>query len=76
MPIIDKLYKKYSFKCIPVLGQLIAKDKDSYKYLVESIEVHPNQEEVSLMMKKAGFRKIKYTNLSFGIAAVHVGYKI
>ena len=59
-----------------MLGELIAKDKNSYKYLVESIQVHPDQEEISSMMKNAGFRKIKYTNLSFGIAAVHVGYKI
>ncbi len=76
VPIVDKFYKKYSFRFIPMLGELIAKDKNSYKYLVESIQVHPDQEEISSMMKKAGFRKIKYTNLSFGIAAVHVGYKI
>ena len=76
LPILKKLYKKYSFEYIPVIGKNIAKDENSYKYLVESIEMHPNQKELTLMMREVGFRKIRYNNLSFGIVAVHVGYKI
>ena len=76
IPLLDKLYQKYSFKFIPKLGKAISGNERSYKYLVESINMHPDQEELSLMMEEAGFRNIEYYNLSSGIAAVHRGYKI
>ena len=75
-PFIDKLYLKYLFKFIPKLGKAVAKDEDSYRYLVESISVHPDQKLLASMIEKAGFKNIKFHNLSAGIVAVHRGYKI
>ena len=76
IPLLDKIYQKYSSKFIPKLGKVIAGDEKSYRYLVESIYMHPNQEKLSLMMKKAGFENIKHYNLASGLVAVHQGYKI
>ena len=76
IPFIDKLYLKYLFKFIPKLGKAVAKDEDSYRYLVESIRVHPDQKLLASMIEKAGFKNIKFHNLSAGIVAVHRGYKI
>ncbi|MCL2871388.1 MAG: class I SAM-dependent methyltransferase [Betaproteobacteria bacterium] len=67
------LYDCYSFKVLPKLGQLIAGDETSYRYLAESIRKHPDQETLKTMMLKAGFQRVKYYNLTAGIAAVHVG---
>jgi len=74
--LLSKIYETYSFNIIPKIGEFIADDADSYQYLVESIKQFPNQEELSSRMKKAGFEKVKYTNLSGGIAAIHRGLKL
>ena len=73
---IQWLYDKYSFSIIPFMGKLVAKDSDSYQYLVESIRTFPKQNELADKMKAAGFRKVKYRNLSMGIVALHSGWKI
>ncbi|MEX0282342.1 MAG: bifunctional demethylmenaquinone methyltransferase/2-methoxy-6-polyprenyl-1,4-benzoquinol methylase UbiE [Arenibacterium sp.] len=73
---LQKLYDLYSFNVIPRMGQLIAGDKDSYQYLVESIRNFPDQETFLSMIKAAGFEQAKYRNLSMGIAALHSGWKI
>jgi len=70
-----QLYDSYSFNVIPKLGELIAHDKDSYQYLVESIRQHPPQEELKQMMLDAGFDKVRYHNLTGGVVALHIGYK-
>ena len=70
------LYDRYSFNVIPEMGKLIANDRDSYQYLVESIRKFPDQETFLGMVKKAGFENAKYRNLSIGIAALHSGWKI
>ena len=73
---LNKIYDQYSFKLIPKLGEWIAKDKDSYQYLVESIRMHPNQETLLKLIENVGFEKCGYHNLSGGIVALHYGYKI
>ena len=70
-----RAYDWYSFKVLPRLGQLVAGDADSYRYLAESIRVHPGQEELKAMMKKAGFGHVDYHNLTGGVVALHVGIK-
>lgn len=70
------LYDRYSFNVIPVMGQIIANDRDSYQYLVESIRKFPDQETFANMIREAGFSQVKYRNLSLGIAALHSGWKI
>ena len=72
---LDELYHWYSFNIIPVLGKLIANDKKSYEYLVESIKTHPNQQELLEMVIEAGFDSCYYENLSNGIVAMHMAYK-
>lgn len=69
-------YDKYSFNVIPVMGQVIANDRDSYQYLVESIRNFPDQETFLGMVRTAGFENAKYRNLTMGIAALHSGWKI
>ena len=69
------LYNTYSFTVIPALGKLIAKDESSYRYLVESIRMHPSQDSLKQMMEEAGFINCHYHNLSMGIVAVHNGVK-
>ncbi|WP_050930145.1 bifunctional demethylmenaquinone methyltransferase/2-methoxy-6-polyprenyl-1,4-benzoquinol methylase UbiE [Aestuariivita boseongensis] len=73
---LQKLYDLYSFNVIPRMGQLIANDRDSYQYLVESIRKFPDQETFLRMIQDAGFENAKYRNLSMGIAALHSGWKI
>jgi demethylmenaquinone methyltransferase / 2-methoxy-6-polyprenyl-1,4-benzoquinol methylase len=70
------VYDKYSFNVIPVMGQVVANDRDSYQYLVESIRKFPNQETFASMIRTAGFDLVSYRNLSMGIAALHSGWKI
>lgn len=74
--LMQKAYDLYSFNVIPVMGQVIAGDRDSYQYLVESIRKFPDQETFAAMIRKAGFGQVKYRNLSLGIAALHSGWKI
>ncbi len=73
---LDRLYEFYSFNVIPRLGQLVAGDADSYRYLVESIARFPNQARFAAMIEKAGFEKVEFRNLSGGIAALHSGWKL
>ncbi|MDN5882005.1 MAG: bifunctional demethylmenaquinone methyltransferase/2-methoxy-6-polyprenyl-1,4-benzoquinol methylase UbiE [Nitrosospira sp.] len=69
------LYDTYSFKVLPAMGKLIAKDRNSYRYLAESIRVHPSQEELKQLMEQAGFERVEYFNLAAGVVALHRGYK-
>ncbi|MHA7887323.1 MULTISPECIES: bifunctional demethylmenaquinone methyltransferase/2-methoxy-6-polyprenyl-1,4-benzoquinol methylase UbiE [Roseicyclus] len=73
---LQKLYDLYSFNVIPRMGQVIAGDRDSYQYLVESIRRFPDQETFATMIRTAGFEQVSYRNLSLGIAALHSGWKI
>jgi demethylmenaquinone methyltransferase/2-methoxy-6-polyprenyl-1,4-benzoquinol methylase len=73
---LDRLYELYSFNVIPALGQLVAGDRDSYQYLVESIARFPNQARFKMMIERAGFQKVEYRNLTGGIAAIHSGWKL
>lgn len=72
---LAKLYDLYSFKLLPMMGKLIAKDAESYQYLAESIRMHPDQETLKQMMLDVGFAKVKYYNLTLGVTALHKGYK-
>ncbi len=73
---LQKAYDLYSFNVIPRMGQLIANDRDSYQYLVESIRKFPDQDTFLGMIRDAGFENAKYRNLSMGIAALHSGWKL
>jgi demethylmenaquinone methyltransferase/2-methoxy-6-polyprenyl-1,4-benzoquinol methylase len=68
-------YDLYSFKLLPMMGKLVANDADSYRYLAESIRMHPDQETLKAMMETAGFTQCEYFNLTGGIVALHRGYK-
>ncbi len=72
---LEKIYGLYSFKLLPKIGQFIANDADSYRYLAESIRMHPGQEELQKMMEEAGLGKVEYFNMTGGVVAVHRGYK-
>jgi 2-methoxy-6-polyprenyl-1,4-benzoquinol methylase len=76
---LDQVYQAYSFNLIPLMGQILVGDRDSYQYLVESIARFPSQEEFSGMIQKAGFTlagETGYENLTFGVAAIHTGIKL
>ena len=75
-PVFARLYDRYSFSLLPALGRWIAGDEDSYRYLAESIRVHPSQPELARLMEQAGFAAVEWLNLSLGIVAVHRGHKI
>lgn len=72
---LQKAYDLYSFKLLPFLGKVVAKDEDSYRYLAESIRMHPNQESLKDMIIEAGFEDADYHNLTGGIVAIHRGFK-
>lgn len=72
----EKFYDFYSFKLLPQIGKFVAKDEDSYRYLAESIRMHPKQDELKQMMENAGLERCEYFNMNQGIVAVHRGYKI
>ena len=72
---LTKVYDWYSFNVLPRIGQWVAGDRDSYRYLAESIRVHPGQAELKAMMKSAGFGHVDVHNLSAGVVALHVGIK-
>ena len=72
---LEKVYDWYSFKVLPQLGRLVAGDADSYRYLAESIRMHPDQQGLKVMMKGAGFGHVDVHNLSAGVVALHVGVK-
>ena len=73
---LQPLYDAYSFQVLPRLGKLITADPDSYRYLAESIRMHPDQESLKQMMEHAGFERVEYFNLAAGVVALHRGYKI
>jgi len=75
-PAMQWAYDRYSFNLIPKMGQVIAGDSESYQYLVESIRKFPNQERFATMIRDAGFSQVKYRNLTFGVAALHSGWKL
>jgi demethylmenaquinone methyltransferase/2-methoxy-6-polyprenyl-1,4-benzoquinol methylase len=75
-PPLQWAYDRYSFNVIPVMGQIVASDRDSYQYLVESIRRFPEQERFAGMIREAGFGQVRFRNLSMGIAALHSGWKI
>jgi demethylmenaquinone methyltransferase/2-methoxy-6-polyprenyl-1,4-benzoquinol methylase len=74
-PPLEKIYDWYSFKVLPKLGQWVANDSASYKYLAESIRMHPGQEELKALMKNGGFNHVDIHNLAGGVVALHVGIK-
>ena len=69
-------YDAYSFRVLPAIGKVVAGDEDSYRYLAESIRMHPDQETLKSMMEDAGFERCRYHNLTGGVVALHVGYRI
>jgi len=73
---LEPLYDVYSFRVLPWLGRLVAKDAGSYRYLAESIRMHPSQEELKTLMEQAGFSRVEYFNLTAGVVALHRGYKL
>jgi demethylmenaquinone methyltransferase/2-methoxy-6-polyprenyl-1,4-benzoquinol methylase len=75
-PGLKPVYDAYSFKILPVLGRLVAQDAASYRYLAESIRMHPDQETLLEMLRVAGYAQVRYHNLTGGIVALHRGYKI
>ena len=76
LPGLNKLYDAYSFTLLPLMGKLVTNDADSYRYLAESIRMHPDQETLRAMMEQAGFERCDYHNLTGGIVAVHRGFKL
>jgi demethylmenaquinone methyltransferase/2-methoxy-6-polyprenyl-1,4-benzoquinol methylase len=74
-PVIAKLYDRYSFDILPKMGQLVTNDEDSYRYLAESIRMHPDQDTLKGMMNDAGFVDVRYHNMTAGVVAVHRGIK-
>jgi demethylmenaquinone methyltransferase/2-methoxy-6-polyprenyl-1,4-benzoquinol methylase len=76
VPALQWAYDRYSFNVIPVMGQVVAGDRDSYQYLVESIRKFPDQETFAGMIHKAGFDQVRFRNLTMGVAALHSGWKI
>jgi demethylmenaquinone methyltransferase/2-methoxy-6-polyprenyl-1,4-benzoquinol methylase len=72
---LERAYDWYSFKVLPRLGRLVAGDEASYRYLAESIRMHPGQEELKALMRKGGFGHVDYHNLTGGVVALHVGIK-
>tara|TARA_R110001592_G_scaffold363393_1_gene687240 strand:- start:82783 stop:83532 length:750 start_codon:yes stop_codon:yes gene_type:complete len=74
-PLLSKAYDTYSFSVLPLLGRLVANDADSYKYLAESIRMHPDQETLKDMMEEAGFSHCEFHNMTGGVVALHKGVK-
>lgn len=75
-PLISKIYDGFSYGLIPKIGETIAQDRESYQYLVESIRKFPRQENLASRMEDAGFSKVSFENLSFGVVAIHKGTKV
>jgi demethylmenaquinone methyltransferase/2-methoxy-6-polyprenyl-1,4-benzoquinol methylase len=72
---LSKAYDFYSFNILPTMGQLVANDAESYRYLAESIRMHPDQDTLKAMMVEAGFEQVTYQNMTGGIVALHRGFK-
>ena len=75
LPVLSKVYDSYSFNVLPAMGKLIANDAESYRYLAESIRMHPDQETLKTMMEQVGFENTSYQNFTGGIVALHKGFK-
>ncbi len=75
LPLLAPLYDAYSFRVLPLLGGLVAHDEASYRYLAESIRMHPDQAALAAMMTEAGLEDVRYFNLSGGIVALHIGLR-
>jgi len=75
VPGLQQAYDLYSFRILPLMGRLVAGDEDSYRYLAESIRMHPDQQKLAEMMRAAGFEDCDYHNLSGGIVALHRGFR-
>ena len=73
---LQPLYDAYSLKVLQLLGKWVANDSDSYRYLAESIRVHPDQEQLKTLMEQAGLERVEYFNLSAGVVALHRGYRL
>lgn len=73
LPVLTKAYDAYSFHILPRVGQMIVNDADSYRYLAESIRMHPDQDTLKTMMELVGFEQVSYTNMTGGIVALHRG---
>jgi demethylmenaquinone methyltransferase/2-methoxy-6-polyprenyl-1,4-benzoquinol methylase len=76
IPALKAIYDRYSFEVVPRIGALVARDKESYQYLVESIRRFPPQETLAAMMREAGLERVDFTNLTGGVAAIHSGWRI
>ncbi len=76
LPILDRLYDLYSFRVLPLLGQIVARDRPAYQYLVESIRRFPRQDELSQRIAAAGFERVTFRNLTGGIAALHSAWRL
>ena len=76
LPILDRLYERYSFAVVPAIGAAVTGDRQAYRYLVESIAIFPSQEELAERITGAGFDLVKYRNLSGGIAAIHSAWRV
>lgn len=74
--LLTRAYDEYSFRLLPKMGELVAGDADSYRYLAESIRMHPDQQTLKAMMEAAGLSRVEYTNLTGGIVALHRGIKL
>jgi demethylmenaquinone methyltransferase/2-methoxy-6-polyprenyl-1,4-benzoquinol methylase len=75
-PLLKKAYDLYSFTALPLMGKLVTNDSESYKYLAESIRMHPDQETLKGMMEDAGFNRVSYHNMTGGMVALHRGIKV
>ncbi|MAC47285.1 bifunctional demethylmenaquinone methyltransferase/2-methoxy-6-polyprenyl-1,4-benzoquinol methylase UbiE [Oceanospirillum beijerinckii] len=75
-PVMSKIYDTYSFTALPMMGKLITNDADSYRYLAESIRMHPDQETLKGMMEEAGLSRVEYHNMTNGVVALHRGVKL
>lgn len=76
LPLLSKAYDAYSFTALPLIGKLVANDAQSYRYLAESIRMHPDQDTLERMMQTAGFARTSYHNLTGGVVALHKGFKV
>jgi demethylmenaquinone methyltransferase/2-methoxy-6-polyprenyl-1,4-benzoquinol methylase len=76
VPLLGQLYDRHSFKFVPWIGQVVTRDRDAYRYLVESIRRFPPQDELAQLMRATGFERVSFRNLSGGIVAIHSGWRI
>jgi demethylmenaquinone methyltransferase/2-methoxy-6-polyprenyl-1,4-benzoquinol methylase len=74
--VLERAYERWSFDVLPRVGRVVAGDADSYRYLAESIRMFPDQETLAGMLADAGFARVKFSNLSGGIAAIHSGWRL